>query len=240
MHRTVRSTAATLPRNLWDARRMIETSSYVLLLSIVALLGLGNANANDHEIPVSPEEVRPIAVGEMAPHFTVQTVAGDDFDFRPGALQRPVIIITFRGGWCPYCNMHLSELRHVMPEIRALGIDILFLSGDRPEILYESLKPETQADIADLDYTIYSDASADAATALGIAFQVDPAYRQRLADSKRDIAESSIERMGILPVPAVFAIGTDGVVAFSKAIPDYKVRVPADQILAVAKSLAGN
>ena len=46
-----------------------------------------------------------------------------------------------------------------------------------------------------------------------------------------------MQRHGVLPVPAVYAIGTDGVIAFAFADPDYKVRLPADELLAVSKEL---
>ena len=44
----------------------------------------------------------------------------------------------------------------------------------------------------------------------------------------------------VLPVPAVFAIGTDGRIAFAHANADYKVRLPADELLDVARRISGN
>ena len=99
--------------------------------------------------------------------------------------------------------------------------------------------PETQDTIDGLDYRILSDADAYAAVALGIAFRPEPSYVQRLVDGGRDIEESSIRRRDVMPVPAVFAIDADGTVAYSYANPDYKVRLPADELLAVATELAG-
>ena len=112
-----------------------------------------------------------LQTGQQAPAFVVRSADDKSFAFNPKVLARPVVIVTFRGGWCPYCNMHLSELRTVVPEISAMGIDVLFLSGDRPELLYASLAADTQEAIADLDYRIYSDADAQAAIAFGIAFR---------------------------------------------------------------------
>jgi len=39
-------------------------------------------------------------------------------------------------------------------------------------------------------------------------------------------------------VPAVFAIGQDGIIAFAYANPDYKIRLPADELLQVVERLA--
>jgi peroxiredoxin len=147
------------------------------------------------------------------------------------------MVISFRGGWCPHCNFHLSELREVIPAVDDLGIDVLFLSGDRPEILYRSLAAETRQAIDDLDYRILSDANAEAAIRFGIAFEVAAGTIERRNELGDDIAGSSMLRRGILPVPSVFAIGVDGKVAFSYSNPDYRVRLPADKLLAVARDL---
>ena len=186
------------------------------------------------------EDIEPLLAGEAAPRFTVQTVNDEDFVFDPQALERPAIIITFRGGWCPYCNLHLSELRHVVPEIDELGVDVLFLSGDRPELLFESLDADTQSDIDGLGYTILSDANANAALAFGIAFKAPERYLEMLPEHGVDIDASSMDRHGVLPMPAVYAVDRAGEIAFAFVEADYKVRLPADELLAVAKDMAAN
>ena len=216
-----------------------------LLLAAMMLLALGSsltlsAGHADAPIAATAAEARPLKAGDPAPSFQVRTVEGAAFRFDPGALERPAILVTFRGGWCPYCNMHLSELRHVLPEIRELGVDVLFLSGDRPDQLYRSLAEDTQQDIEGRNYTILSDADAHAAIALGIAFRASDATISRRYEKGEDIEGSSMSLHKVLPVPAVFAIGTDGRIAFAHANADYKVRLPADELLDVARRISGN
>jgi peroxiredoxin len=189
-------------------------------------------------IAASPEAVNPVKAGEMAPSFTVRTVDDEPFVFDPANLTRPAVLITFRGGWCPYCNLHLSELRHVVPELESRGVDVYFLSGDRPELLYSSLKRETQEDIDGLGYTILSDADMEAARALGIAFRVSSSTLDYMEERGRDIEASSMDKFEALPVPAVYVIDADGEVTFSFVEPDYKVRLPADDVLAAATAVA--
>lgn len=213
------------------------TLAAVLTLSLVYSAALRQGHA-DVPVAESADLVQPLGVGDSAPRFVVETVTSEPFDFNPEKLDKPVMLLVFRGGWCPYCNMYLSDMRHVIPEIRALGIDVLFLSGDRPELLYDSLEDQAKEDIAGLDYTILSDADAQATIALGIAFKA----AQRTIDyvnKKGDAYEkSSMERHGILPVPAVFAVGRDGVIAFTYINPDYKTRLPAGELLAAARGIA--
>jgi len=189
------------------------------------------------EIADSAESVTPLQTGDKAPQFTVRTVDDEPFEFDPDNLDAPAILITFRGGWCPYCNFHLSELRKVVPELKTKGIDVLFLSGDRPELLYSSLKQETQDDIDGLGYTILSDANVEAAIALGIAFKTPDSMATRFKENGMDIDGSSITKHQALPVPAVYVIDKDGMITYSFVEADYKVRLPADDLLTAANEV---
>jgi peroxiredoxin len=210
--------------------------SVAMILSLICSLSITAVQA-EQSVAASAQEVQPLQVGQVAPRFDVKTVDNEMFSFDPASLERPAMLVSFRGGWCPYCNMHLSELRLVVPEINAMGVDVLFLSGDRPELLFQSLKQETQQDIDGLDYTILSDADANAAIALGIAFEI-PAEMIEWGERKGiDMKESSIALHGVLPVPAIFAIGADGVTSFAYVNPDYKVRLPADELLQAARDM---
>jgi peroxiredoxin len=220
-------------------QKLVYSTFITLLVTALACTQAMTVSAADMDgIAASPEEIDPVKTGEMAPAFTVRTVDDEAFVFDPAGLERPAVLITFRGGWCPYCNLHLSELRHVVPELKSKGVDVLFLSGDRPELLYSSLKRETQDDIDGLGYTILSDADMDAARALGIAFRVSSSTLDYMEERGRDIEASSMDKFEALPVPAVYVIDSDGKVTFSFVEPDYKVRLPADDVLAAATAVA--
>ena len=208
-----------------------------MAMSLACSLSIQHGHA-DVPVATSADEIRPLRPGKDAPRFTVETVDGKPFHFEPRDLERPVILIAYRGGWCPYCNTHLSELRHVLPRIHDLGVDVFFLSGDRPGLLHSSLDPDTKADMSGLDYTILSDAKAGAAIALGIAFSAADETIQRRRDKGQDIDGSSMALQGVLPVPSVFAVDTEGVIRFAYSNADYKVRLPADDLLEVAEHIA--
>ena len=92
------------------------------------------------EIPSDPTQVHPLPVGARAPMFEAVTADGKVRSFTPGGSLQPTIAIFYRGGWCPYCNMQLSDLRLMEPKLREQCFEIVFLSTDRSEILYSSLK----------------------------------------------------------------------------------------------------
>lgn len=211
-------------------------ATLILSLAVSNSIRFGHA---DVPVAATAAEIQSLAAGNKAPFFVVETVDNELFSFDPRSLTRPVVLIAFRGGWCPYCNLQLSELRTVIPQIDAMGVDVLFLSGDRAERLYASLSRETQAAIDDLDYTILSDADAQAAIALGIAFKAsDRTLAKRRAAAGDEFIGSSMERHGVLPVPAVFAIDMDGTITFAHADPDYRVRLSGEKLIEAAREIA--
>lgn len=208
-----------------------------LILSLLCSTSIRYGHA-DVPVAATAAEIQPLAAGDVAPRFTVETVDNKRFEFDPRNLERPAVLISFRGGWCPFCNMHLSELRHVIPQISNMGVDVLFLSGDRAELLFKSLGHETQQDIENLDYTILSDADAQAAIALGIAFRASDRTIQGRHKKGQDIEGSSMLRHGVLPVPAVFAVSREGTITYAYANADYKIRLSANDLLAEARKIA--
>jgi peroxiredoxin len=201
--------------------------SVTVFMILQALTASASAALN---IAPSAEAAKPLQPGQAAPAFRVYNVDGSPYDFDPQKLERPTIIISFRGGWCPYCNLQLQDLRHVVPELKAAGFDILFLSADRPEILYSSLKDENQQ----LPYLILSDSKLEASSALGIAFKVPDAQLQRMREFGLDLSEASGESHNGLPVPAVFIINRAGTITYTYANPDYTVRLSAAEVRSAA------
>lgn len=222
-------------------RKLVYLVFATLLVTALSLSNAIQGNAADYaDLPADAQHIKPLRAGDRAPAFAVRTVDDELFEFEPGGLSRVTVIVSYRGGWCPYCNMHLAELHTVVPKIRARGIDIFFLSGDRPEILRSSLQRETRETIAGLDYRIFSDADMDAARAFGTAFRVDEGYIARLDAKGIDLAGSSIRKFSALPVPSVYIIDRSGNIVFDYVNADYKIRLSAEELLAAATAAAAD
>ena len=215
---------------------MIHTYRRAIAPSVLCLLLAFGAGAARAEIAASAEETSPLAAGLAAPAFTARNADGSDFVFDPGALERPAMLIFYRGGWCPYCNAHLAELRHVVPELQARGMDVYFLSADSPANLSSALKGEAEG----LDYTLLSDARLGAAEAFGLAFRISDDYYQAAKDYGVDLEEASGETHHALPIPAAYLIDAAGMIRFAHSNPDYTVRVSAEELQAGVDAILGS
>jgi peroxiredoxin len=202
---------------------------FLLTFSLVIM-----AAEQRQDIHESAELVQPLLIGMKAPGFTVRDVEGQAFVFDPETQTKPIVLTFFRGGWCPYCNLHLSEMRLAEKQLKEMGFNIWFISIDKPEMLLESL------DDPNIGYTIYSDSSLDATRAFGLAFRVDDELNKRYLSYDIDLERASGEDHHVLPAPATYIIGADGTINFAYINPDYKVRLHPDVLLAAAKAYTGD
>ena len=203
------------------------------IIAIAAfLIGTGVGAAPVEPVPSDATKVIPLAVGAAMPAVTVRNPDGSSRLLGPGPLAKPMIIIFYRGGWCPYCNRHLGAIKKVEPDLLALGYDLFFLSSDRPSILYSSLKEP------DIRYTLLSDSTMAAARAYRVAFHLDAAAMAEYRGYGVDLEATTGEKHHQLPVPAVFVIDRAGVIRFVHANPDITTRLSPADLLSAAQAVA--
>jgi peroxiredoxin len=184
------------------------------------------------DFAANAESARPLQVGDRAPDFIATHADGTSYAFSASGLKHPYVLIFYRGGWCPYCNAQLADLHTVEPNLRAAGFEVVFLSSDRPELLYSSLKDQK------VPYTLLSDPGLQAAQAFHIAFHVsDEIYAAELKWGV-DLEKTTGTKAHALPVPSVFIIDTSGIIRFVYSNPDYRTRLSAQELSKAAAPLA--
>lgn len=203
-----------------------------LFAVLILLTASGSVFAQHQRTDIHPDanDVQPLLPGMTAPAFDVLDAQGKAVHFDPGKMSKPLVLSFFRGGWCPYCNLHLAEMRKAESELRDMGFDIWFISIDRPEVLYESLEQP------DIGYTVLSDSKLDATRKFGLAFRVDDQTVERYLTYDIDLEDSSGEGHHVLPAPATFIIAQGGMIRFQYTNPDYTVRLHPDVLLAAARA----
>jgi len=182
--------------------------------------------------PVSANKVSPILIGSMLPDVNFLTLEGKQTTLKSQLNGKPAVVVFYRGGWCPYCNLQLSGLRLIKKDLDALGFQLIAISLDRPEELKLSLDKLT------LDYTLLSDAKTLGVSAFGIGYRVDAATLEKYKSYNIDLEKASGEKHHILPVPSVFITDAEGMLQFSYVNPDHRARLPETVILEAAKVIA--
>ncbi|MBY0425150.1 MAG: AhpC/TSA family protein, partial [Cytophagales bacterium] len=114
--------------------------------------------------PNSPQEVKPLHVGDSIPNINIKDLNENSVSLRDLIRERPTVIIFYRGGWCPFCNTHLSNLQEIIGRLKKKGVQLLAISGDGVGDIRKT------KDKNGLSYELLSDPNLLAASAFGIAF----------------------------------------------------------------------
>ena len=186
------------------------------------------------EPPERAEDVKPLAAGNPLPNVSLRNIDGSAARVLDTLAGKPAVLVFFRGGWCPYCNRHLSSLRTIEAELKSLGYQLIAISPDSPQSLRSGIK-EHKA-----EYTLLSDSSAEFIRALGLAFKVDARTREKYKGHGIDLKKASGQEHYLLPVPAVYMVDGDGMITYRYANPNYKVRMDNQELLKQARIAAAD
>jgi peroxiredoxin len=167
--------------------------------------------------------------GDPAPDFTLPDATGTPVSLAARLREGPVVLKFYRGGWCPYCNLELRAWQRALPELRALGAQLIAVSPETPD---NSLS--TQEKNA-LSFTVLTDEGSKVAGAYRLAFRLSPELQALYESRGRNLAEWNGGDW-TLPVPGTFVIGKDQRVALAFVDADYRTRLePSSAIDAVRK-----
>lgn len=136
----------------------------------------------------------------------------------------PVALMFFRGHWCPYCRLNVRAVVKVLDRIEAMGARIVAITPETQEYT-RRLKTECGA-----PFPILTDLDNGYALSLNLAIWLGTEI-QRLI-SYQDMAKFHGNDGWILPIPAVFVVGRDGLVKARFVDPDFRKRMEIDDLLA--------
>lgn len=143
----------------------------------------------------------------------------------------PVVMTFFRGDWCPYCAIVMDAMEAALPRFEAEGGRLV------------AVMPETDGRALDAArrhrarYRILADVDNGLAAACGIAFRVPEPYRRMLLEVGVDLMARQGNGAWILPIPATFVLGRDGIVARAFVDVDFTIRAEPEEVAAVLHGL---
>ncbi|MCL2917424.1 peroxiredoxin-like family protein [Shewanella litorisediminis] len=204
------------------------------LLACILSLGLiqpGLAN------PIAADEVSvaPLLNGETIPDIQLTDSKGQSVSLKALSAEKPTVFFFYRGGWCPFCNNQMGQLKEIEPRLIELGYQLVGISPDSPE------KLAAAAGERKLEYLLLSDANMEAAKAFGLAFftseKTTQTYLSRMKLENPLFKTPEGDERLVLPVPAVYITDTQGLIHFQYVNPNFRVR-PAPRLILTAAELA--
>jgi peroxiredoxin len=183
------------------------------------------------ELIASGQAQRALKAGDRAPEFTLNGPDGKPVSSRELLNRGPLVAAFYRGVWCPYCNMELQALEVALPEIAARRASLVAIS---PQTAANSRKSQRDNK---LSFPILSDTGSEVANAFGIRFSLPDDLIETYKRFKNDLPAFNADPSWVLPMPARYVIGMDGVIAYAEVNPDYTHRPDPSALLPILDRL---
>jgi peroxiredoxin len=139
---------------------------------------------------------------------------------------RPAVIVFYRGGWCPYCNIALRTYQaQLVPALAERGIGLVAISPQAPD---GSLSTKESKE---LTFIVLSDPGNQIAGQLGILTAPSDGTRAAQLQLGLDLTQVNADRTTALPMPTVVIADAGGLIRWIDVHPDYTTRTEPGQVL---------
>lgn len=180
----------------------------------------------------SMEEAQGLAVGDKAPLTTLRDAQSEAVNLQEALKNGPIILVFYRGEWCPYCNRHLAALNEITDSLAELNVQLFAISPEKPDLLQEMMS-KTES-----NFTFLSDSAYQTIIGFNLAFLPSKATRMKYKSVLGvDLSEAHQDSREFLPVPATYLIDQEGIIRWRHFDPDYKERSEPKEVLAAARAL---
>lgn len=169
-------------------------------------------------------------VGDLAPDFALTNAAGERVQLSHYLKDGPVVLVWYRGGWCPYCNINLHYLQEELPNFKAQGANLIALSPELPDQSISTAEKLT------LEFEVLSDIGNHIAKKYGVVYQLT----DEVADiyiTKFGLHEHNGDASSELPLAATYIINTDGIIEYAFLDIDYRNRAEPSEITEFLKGM---
>jgi peroxiredoxin len=174
-----------------------------------------------------------LTVGSIAPDFLLKDAQGHPVQLSQILKQGPVVLVFYRGAWCPYCNLHLKVLTESVDQFKQYQANLITVTPQTPDQSLEQFKADgfPFVVLSDLDYQVMHD--------YNLYFELP---EELLAVYKKiglDIEAFNGKNRKGLPVPATLVIDKQGIIRAQHAETDYTARMEPATIIEVLKDITG-
>ena len=211
-----------------QTRALVQPSRLAITDEAVQTLFL--TGIEDHILPI----------GATAPTFDLPDAAATTLTNATAANARlvhssdllgigPLIVLFFRGRWCPYCMTQLEAWQAAFPAVREKGALLVAISPQLPR------QNDFTAQHHNLTYPLLSDAGSVLADAFQVAYTVPEQMQQHYRSIMINIPFINGDHGSNtwrLPIPATFVIAPSGKITFAEAHADHRVRPDPKDVLA--------
>ena len=167
-----------------------------------------------------------LLVGEVAPRISGVDQFNKEINSTTILKDHKILLLFYRGNWCPYCKKHLKKLSKNLEKLTAKGYYVLVVTPEKVE------KTKETSEKVKANYSIIHDKGNKIMNDYKVAFEVnDKSVTSYYGFTKSKIAKYNEADNNTLPVPATYIIGKDGKISYVHYNPDYSKRANIEDII---------
>lgn len=170
-------------------------------------------------------------VGGKMPAFTLLDSFDKEVTSQKLLKQGHLIVVFYRGAWCPFCNIYLRGLQKRLPEFKKQKANLVAISVEPTN------KSLAVAQKNNLNFTVLSDPNLNVARTFGIVYEMPKVTNDAILEVGFDIAKYNKMEKAELPLSATYVVSDEGEVVYAFLEPDYKKRADPNDILDTLKKL---
>ena len=159
-----------------------------------------------------------LRAGHPAPNFTLPDASGQPVSLAALLAAGPVVLVFYRGNWCPYCNVQLRAYNQTLASFKAFNATLVAVSPQTPDLT------NLTAEEKELRFPVLSDLGNTVAKQFGLAYQVGDAVYHTLHGVGIDLATFNGDDSGELPLTGTFVIAQNGTIAWAATEANFKQR----------------
>lgn len=175
---------------------------------------------------LAQEKPEGLFINSKAPEIKAMDQNGNEVVLKDLRKKGNVVVVFYRGNWCPYCSRFLKKLQDSLDFIRAKGTQLIVVTPEADEGV------DSSAAKAGAQFPIISDKNMKIANGYKVAFKVDEKTLGRYKMSGIDLLRNNNQtKDAYLPVPAVYIVNSEGSIKFRYFEEDYKKRLTIKDLL---------
>jgi len=164
--------------------------------------------------------------GDEMPPFLLPDENGRLIGLKDLLVKGPAVVTFHRGHWCPYCRISINTLARAQTRIQALGARMVAIVPDRQQFAAE-MRQESN-----VNFPILSDMDNGYAMSLNLAIWVGSEMEEYMTKIGRTLPQYQGNESWMLPIPATFVVGRDGLIKARFVDPDYRKRMAIEELIA--------
>jgi peroxiredoxin len=196
---------------------------------ILVLLFISYSTIMKAQIYPKATDLKGLEIGVKAPVFSALNQDSVMFSLETALEKGPVVVIFYRGFWCPYCTKHLKSLQDSLQLIYDKGASVIAISPEKPEYL-QKMEDKTGA-----KFMLLYDEGYKISDAYGATFRPDNGTILKYKLAGINLKETHSDETERLPIPATYIINKEGVIIWRHFDPDYKNRSSVTDIINAIK-----